>query len=566
MNPQLIPLAPDFSPLLKAHLHRDGDKCPSCGQDIPPEKLEEISGKIALREREQVHAITTKLAQQHETEKAQAAAKAAADLELERSQSAGREARAREEAQRTAEILLKETLTAADRAREELQATCQKQIDEADAARKAAEQTGLGLQEQMTQLRQDSATALETAKAEARARETEIRTEATRSAELAAAEKLGAIETASKEAEAALQARIVEAESHKIAAEQKGAALALQLDESQKAKEAEVAKVKQEAEIEAVRIRKEATDAAEALLRDKVAANEKTVAEAQAKALEAEGKLSTLTEQHASELAQNLASQREILEKSKDDAINVEKAKAFEETQKLTLKVNSLQRDLEKKTNEELGEGAELDLFEALKREFPDDDIRRIAKGSPGADIRHIVMLRGKECGTIIYDSKNHKGWRWDHVTKLKADQLADKAEHAILSTHKFPEGTRQLHIHDGVVLANPARVVSIAAMIRQHLLQVHTLRLSGIERESKTAALYEFITSEQCTQLLSRIDERAGELLEQQLKEQRWHEKHWQKQGEAFRAIQKAKVDLENQISTIIGTSTDDRLAGEGS
>jgi hypothetical protein len=309
-------------------------------------------------------------------------------------------------------------------------------------------------------------------------------------------------------------------------------------------------------------VKQEAAHAAEVLVRG----NEQAVAEAQARALVAEGKLSTLTDQHASELAKNLAAQRDVMEKSKDDAINLERSKAFEEHQKLTDKVNSLQRDLEKQTNQELGEGAEIDLFEALKGEFPDDNIKPIAKGSPGADIRHVVMLHGKECGTIIYDSKNHKRWRWDHVTKLKADQLADKAEHAILSTHKFPGEARQLHIHDGIVLANPARVVSVAIMIRQHLLQTHTLRLSGIERENKTAALYEFITSEQCTELLSRVDERASELQEQQVKEKKWHENHWQKQGEAFRAIQKAKAALENQIGNIIGTSTDESLDGESS
>ena len=76
------------------------------------------------------------------------------------------------------------------------------------------------------------------------------------------------------------------------------------------------------------------------------------------------------------------------MEKAKDDAVNVEKAKAFEETQKLSNKVDELQRALDKKTDEELGEGAEIDLFEALKKEFPDDRIERIAKGSPGADVR----------------------------------------------------------------------------------------------------------------------------------------------------------------------------------
>jgi hypothetical protein len=175
-------------------------------------------------------------------------------------------------------------------------------------------------------------------------------------------------------------------------------------------------------------------------------------------------------------------------------------------------------------------------------------------------------MLNGKECGTILYDSKNHNQFRHEHVAKLRADQLAAKADHAILSTHRFPQGTRQLHMQDGVLLANPARVIFIATMIRQHLLLLHTLRLSDIERESKTVALYEFITSERCSLLLVRIDERADGLLEQQTKEIRWHENSWRKQGEAIRAIQRAKTDLQNHISSIIGTSADDSAPSEGS
>jgi hypothetical protein len=175
-------------------------------------------------------------------------------------------------------------------------------------------------------------------------------------------------------------------------------------------------------------------------------------------------------------------------------------------------------------------------------------------------------MLRSKECGTIIYDSKNHNQFRWEHVTKLKTDQLAAKAEHAILSTHKFPQGTRQLHMHDGIIIANPARVVLIATLIRQHLLQVRTLRLSDIERQSKTVALYEFITSERCAQLLARVEARADDLLNQQAKEIKWHERNWAKQGEAIRAIQKAKTDIENEISGIIGTAAGDNAINEAS
>src|SRR6266404_7203663 len=81
-----------------SHLHFDLEICPTCGQEIPSDKLEEISGKIATKEREQTLAITAQLEKQYAIEKANADAKAKADLESERQQSAARETRLREEA------------------------------------------------------------------------------------------------------------------------------------------------------------------------------------------------------------------------------------------------------------------------------------------------------------------------------------------------------------------------------------------------------------------------------------------------------------------------------------
>src|SRR5579872_5511416 len=167
MNPQFT-TASSFLPSSSSHLPVDGETCPSCGQAIRVEKLDEISGRIALKEREQALAIRTKLEQQYEIERAQAAAKANTELDLERRQSAARVALAREETQRAAEILINEKLAEAERTRHELQATWQRQFEEAEEARKVAEQTGASLHAQMQQLRQDSAAALEAAKAEAK--------------------------------------------------------------------------------------------------------------------------------------------------------------------------------------------------------------------------------------------------------------------------------------------------------------------------------------------------------------------------------------------------------------
>src|SRR5437899_3341789 len=82
---------------------------------------------------------------------------------------------------------------------------------------------------------------------------------------------------------------------------------------------------------------------------------------------------------------------------------------------------------------------AEVDLFEAIKGEFPNDEVTRVNKGAAGADIIHNVVHNGKVCGCIIYDSKNRNAWRNEYVAKLRQDQLSAKADHAILSTMVFP-------------------------------------------------------------------------------------------------------------------------------
>jgi|GEM_PF-1055349 hypothetical protein len=543
---------------LTPHLQLSLETCPTCGQEIPHEKIEEIGGRIAAKEHEQTVAITAQLEKQYAVERLAAEAKAKADLESERQQSAVREMHARTEAQKAAEELFQAKLAEADQARTELVSEWEHRLAEAESARKSAKQTEATLQEEMKALQQKNA--------EAKEREAQIENEAKRTAESLAEQRIAGIEAAHRESEAGLHARVKDAEASRIAAEQKESALAKELDELRQAKETEVARVKEEAATQLSIARQAAREEVEERFRVSLAAHENAVAEANAKASQAEAKVLELTDQHTSALEASLNTQREILEKAKEDAVNTEKARAFEENQKLSTKVMDLQRALDNKTAEELGEGAEVNVFEALKAEFKDDRIERIPKGAPGADIRHVVKFRGQECGTILYDSKNHNQWRNEHVTKLRKDQLAEKAEHAILSTHKFPQGTRQIHNQDGVLLANPARVVSLATIIRQHLIQVHTLRMSKVEREKKTAVLYEFITSERCTQLLARIDERAANLLEQQEKEMRWHQNHWRKEGEAIRAIQKAKADLANEIDSIIGTCVDDAEDSEAS
>jgi hypothetical protein len=331
---------------------------------------------------------------------------------------------------------------------------------------------------------------------------------------------------------------------------------ALQLDELRKAKEAEVAKLKEHTAAEALRIRQAAIDAAEVLVRDKIADKDKAVADAQAKTAETEGKLSKLLQQHEITLNERLDSQREILEKDKIAAVNAERAKNLEKQMKLEEQLQDVQRRLQKKPADEHGEGAELELVELLRAAFPDDRIRRVEKGAMGADIVHDVVENGKVCGKIVYDRKNRSDWKTKYATKLRDDQIAEKADHAILSTNKFPDGEQQFCVREHVILACPARVRWLAELVRERIIQMHELRVSNEARDEKTAELYAFINSEHCRQLLDSIETLVKKLEEIDVAEQNAHRRVWINRGERLKSVLKANGVFRFEIDRIVGTA----------
>lgn len=267
----------------------------------------------------------------------------------------------------------------------------------------------------------------------------------------------------------------------------------------------------------------------------------------------AEQQLKTQQAEQDKLLAARLQEQRDALSADKDKALNAERAKAFGETQKLTDKLAALQRQLESKTADELGEGAEVDLFEALKHEFPGDRIARVKKGEAGADIIHAVIANERECGCIVYDSKNRSAWRNDYVTKLRADQLAAKADHAILVSRPFPSGSKQLHLQDGVIVANPARAIALVQLVRDHVVRISTLQISEKGRAQKMSKLYEFITSNHCSQLLAQMDQLSDDLLELDVKEKKAHDLTWKRRGELVRGVQQTRGNLVSEIDLIV-------------
>ena len=498
---------PALRSIREPHIHALGETCPMCDQPIPNDKAEEVRARMETQERSAALVANTRADQQIAAEKARIEAAAGAKFE---------ELRKEKE-----EALEKAAADAAIRAEAALA-----------EGRKAAE---AALQEQVA--------AAQKAKADA---------------EQSAAQKV--IEAEAKKHQALEQVQAIEEEKARIET-----AASARVEELRKDKERALEKAAADTAALAEAARAEGRKAAEAALQDQVAGAQKAkadaeqaaaqkVAEAEAKKQQALEQVQTITAEHEEQLSERIAETREALERDKAEALVAAKAASDAETRKLTDKLVTMQRQLEKQRAVELGEGAEVKLFDDLKAAFPSDNIRRVQRGASGADILHTVIHNGQDCGTIVYDSKNTGAWRNDYIAKLISDQTVAKADHAILSTLKFPAGASQLEVRDGVVVVNPARAVAIAGIIRRHMLQVRTLRLSKADRMKKMAAMYDFVTSERCTHLLERVESESGKLLDLQTAEIKAHENHWKKEGHLLRSIQKVKAELDVEFDSIIG------------
>ena len=220
--------------------------------------------------------------------------------------------------------------------------------------------------------------------------------------------------------------------------------------------------------------------------------------------------------------------------------------------------IDHLQRQLANKTANELGDDAEIDLFEALRDVFTYDRITRIKKGEPGADIKHEVMYKGVVAGLILFDSKNRKAWQSNFATKLRKDQVEADADHAILCTTAFPTGKKEFCLECGVILARPGRICDLASLLRGEIIKAHVSGLANQKRSEKKDALYQYIASDEYRRKTAEVSRLANELLNLDVAETQEHRRTWEKRGRLIRQQQRALGDVEVEISAIVeGKST---------
>jgi hypothetical protein len=263
-------------------------------------------------------------------------------------------------------------------------------------------------------------------------------------------------------------------------------------------------------------------------------------------------------EQTKQAVADAVTAAREAIARDNEKKDLARAAEAARERESWKKIVDGLQRRLDDKSAHELGDDAEIDLFEALRDAFPDDRITRFKKGEPGADIKHQVMYKGVVAGVILFDSKNRKAWQSSFATKLRKDQVDENADYALLSTTAFPSGKKEFCLESGVILARPGRICDLVLLLRKQITDAHSNGLANEKRAEKRDALYQYIASDGYRQKTAEVNRLANELLDLDASETQEHQRTWKKRGSLVRQLQRAQAAVDTEISSIIeGKST---------
>lgn len=287
----------------------------------------------------------------------------------------------------------------------------------------------------------------------------------------------------------------------------------------------------------------------------KVAAAKKTEIEKAKKdaAAAADQQVKVLKASLETAIAERVANERACADKRVGEAVAAERTRAYAERMQLDAQLADLQRRLQRRTANELGDEGEIDLFEALMTAFPQDQIARTPKGVEGGDVIQRVFSAGAMVGALVYEAKNHRRWMSKWPAKLRQDQLAAEADHCVLVTSAFPTGASQLAIIEGVVVCSPARAVAVADILRRVVIQAHRLKLSNADRTTKVEMLYSFLTSDRAADFWGQIETATDDMIGLDRAETAAHQKTWNRRAELIRAIQAAHNDLTGQIDTII-------------
>ncbi len=228
---------------------------------------------------------------------------------------------------------------------------------------------------------------------------------------------------------------------------------------------------------------------------------------------------------------------------------------ALEQTvRKLNDENTKLQRRVRGGNSADIGEFGEAEIFDRLRERFSEDVVRRLHEcGDILQEVRSGDAADHESAGEILYECKNTARWSNSYLDQIRTDGKTRRTPYLILVSRAFPRGKTGIFITDGVVVVDSEHAVHIAEVVRQMVVETHRAKLTTRDQATKTARLYEYLSTDAFRQPFGEIVETGTRLSELLQKERQTHERAWARREQLYGTLQRRSTEIDESIRTII-------------
>lgn len=262
-----------------------------------------------------------------------------------------------------------------------------------------------------------------------------------------------------------------------------------------------------------------------------------------------------------------LEMQKKLLEE--EEKIKLEERKKAEEEnrskvlelQKQLLDVSKANDDLRRKINQgsqqTQGEAFELEFEKMLKREFPNDQISEVAKGSKGGDvIQEVTDRNGNVCGKILWEMKNTKAWSESWIDKLKGDQRTAVADYAVLISEAVPENFDSARFYKNIWITKRSFTIGLACALRLNLIQIAMAKRAMEGKKDKKDILYSYMSGTEFRLRVEAIIDAFTNMQVEIEKEKRYFSNKWARDEKNIRQVIDNTYGMHGDLKGIVGNS----------
>ena len=209
-------------------------------------------------------------------------------------------------------------------------------------------------------------------------------------------------------------------------------------------------------------------------------------------------------------------------------------------------------------SQEAQGEALECQLQEELERAFPYDQFSEIKKGARGADIlQRVRNLSGRECGSILWESKNTRDFQKPWIEKLKADQQDANADIAVIMSIALPKGVDRFGLFEDVWVTDYKSAVCVCLLLRDSLIRIQRERAVNAGRESIKDVIYNYITSNEFAMHVRAMVNSYETMRADMESEKRAMQRIWSKREKQIATVLDNVTRMYGSIEGLVGQKT---------